>query len=284
MLRRVDPNQKTRRKVTIGPLKQMARRKGPMLMSRLTEKNPPSCFSSEKALLSTGCHVLLILTLWLSAGTHANTLEDSGLTLAQQRESSLSEWRFKVFLDQREIGFHDFRVSILGEQLRMETTAEFDVKILFFNAYRYRHKNVELWNSDCLTALDSSTDANGDDFMISGAVNNGRFIVSDGTDTESLPPCVQSFAYWNPKFLNATNLLNSQTGELESVSINFEDEDVVQVNGTGINAHRYVIKAKAAAITLWYASADARWLALQSIDDNGRTIRYVPQVIPELEP
>ena len=211
-------------------------------------------------------------------------LEDSGLTLAQQRESSLSEWRFKVFLDQREIGFHDFRVSTLGEQLRMETTAEFDVKILFFNAYRYRHRNVELWDSDCLTSLNSSTDANGDDFMISGAVNDGRFIVSDGDDTESLPPCIQSFAYWNPKFLDATNLLNSQTGKLESVSIDFEDEDVVQVNGTGINAHRYVIKAKDAAITLWYASADARWLALQSIDDNGRTIRYVPQAIPALEP
>ncbi|MEH6556214.1 MAG: DUF6134 family protein [Oceanicoccus sp.] len=238
----------------------------------------------SKQTLGLSRRIAFLLVLLFCAGANANMLEASGLKVNKPGENALSKWRFKVFLDQREIGFHDFRVTTSGEQLRMETTAEFDVKILFFNAYSYRHNNVELWNEDCLTSINSTTDANGDDFIVNGVADNDHFVVSDGSGTESLPNCIQTFAYWNPEFLNSSNLLNSQTGELESVSITFEAEDVVQVNGTAISAHRYLIDAKTAEITLWYSSEDARWLALQSVDGEGRKIRYVPVVIPDPSP
>lgn len=223
------------------------------------------------------CSLFLLL---ICAGSQANILEESGMEAYQPGEEVSSEWRFRVFLDRKEIGFHDYRITGSGEQRRVDTIAEFDVKILFLNAYRYRHKNIELWNSGCLSSIDSVTDANGDDFIVKGAIDDNNFVVSDGSDTKRLPNCIKSFAYWNPEFLNASNLLNAQTGELEPVDITFEKQEVVQFNGAEINAHRYLVKAKSAEITLWYASDDSRWLALQSLDRDGRTIRYEPLVLP----
>jgi hypothetical protein len=253
------------------------------MFNRNNKRQPLGYVFRNQALLVSR-RIALVIVLLGCADANANTLEASGLKVNKLSENTLSKWRFKVFLDQREIGFHDFSVTTSGEQLRMETIAEFDVKILFFNAYSYRHNNVELWNDDCLTSINSTTDANGDDFIVNGVVDNDHFVVSDGNGTKSLPNCIQTFAYWNPEFLNSSNLLNSQTGELESVSITFEAEDVFQFDGTAISAHRYVIDAKTAAITLWYSSEDARWLALQSVDSEGRKIRYIPVAIPDPSP
>ena len=106
------------------------------------------------------------------------------------------EWKFKVFLDKKEVGVHDFLVEKEADVTRLETVARFDVKILFFNAFRYRHRNIELWNQESMTSIDAYTDSNGKESTVRGEQENGRWIVNNGkTDTE-LPERVLSFAYF----------------------------------------------------------------------------------------
>ena len=54
-------------------------------------------------------------------------------------------WVFRVYLDDREIGFHEFSVTDRDGGQDVEISAEFDVKFLFFNAYSYDHRNLESW-------------------------------------------------------------------------------------------------------------------------------------------
>ena len=193
-------------------------------------------------------------------------------------------WRFDVLLDGKEIGYHEFQVRDDGSEQVLETEASFDVKFLFINAFRYRHRNTETWSDGCLSQIDATTDSNGKLLTVNGRRADDSFAVrwTDGEST--LPVCVQSFAYWNPGILDATRLLNTQTGEYEDVSVRFESREAVRVDDRLVDAIRYRLTTKGGDITLWYSDDDqALWLALEAPAKGGRTIRYEPAEVPMVE-
>ena len=159
-----------------------------------------------------------------------------------------------------------------------------EFNVFFVNLYRYRHQSTEVWQGNCLRSIDSETDANGKPFLVEGNLvagqsNDNYFQVNTaGTETE-LPPCVMTFAYWNPIFLDEDKLLNSQTGIYEDVTITRLGEESFQFNGNAVDSIKYHIDLKAGPITLWYSANDFRWLALESLAAGGRILRYEPLTI-----
>mgnify|MGYP001062166280 FL=1 len=198
--------------------------------------------------------------------------------------SQSSQWQFKVLLDNREIGTHHFTVSESNGRQTIQTDASFDVNVFFVNLYRYRHQSTEVWQDNCLRSIDSVTDANGKPFLVEGNLVAGQAkanyfqVNTAGTETE-LPPCVMTFAYWNPIFLDEEKLLNSQTGIYEDVTITRLGEESFQFNGKPVVAIKYHIDLKAGPITLWYSANNFRWLALESVAAGGRILRYEPLTI-----
>ena len=200
--------------------------------------------------------------------------------LAMPAAAADRAWEFEVSLDDRKIGYHRFVLSEDGDRQVLETEAAFDVKLLFITAFRYRHSNVEIWDDGCLASIDARTDSNGKLFEVKGTRKADRLsIVRDNGDDE-LEDCVRTFAYWDSTVLEAERLLNSQTGEYESVSVREDGEDVIEVAGTPVAARRYTLSAKAGDIRLWYASDTDTWLALEAPAKGGRTIRYRPVQVP----
>jgi len=204
----------------------------------------------------------------------------SGLAIAAP-EAATAEWQFDVSLDGKPIGTHTFELNQQGEQKVLTTEARFDVKFLFVTAFRYRHQNTEVWNNDCLKRIDASTNSNGKELVVSGEATEGGFSLQSANGSRALPSCVQTFAYWNPSVLEAGQLLNSQTGVYEDVSITLEGRDLVPVAGNPVEALRYRLSAQAGDITLWYASADNTWLGLEAPAKGGRKIRYQAVAVPE---
>ena len=198
--------------------------------------------------------------------------------------SQSSQWQFKVLLDNREIGTHHFTVSESNGQQTIQTDASFDVKVLFINLYRYRHQSTEVWQDNCLRSIDSVTDANGKPFLVEGNLVAGQakanyFQVNTASTETELPPCVMTFAYWNPIFLDEEKLLNSQTGIYEDVTITRIGEESLQLDGEAVAAVKYLIDLKVGPITLWYSANNFRWLALESVAAGGRILRYEPLTI-----
>ena len=195
-----------------------------------------------------------------------------------------SQWQFKVLLDNREIGTHHFTVTDSNGQQTIQTEASFDVNVLFINLYRYRHQSTEVWQGNCLRSIDSETNANGKPFLVAGKLVAGQakdnyFQVSTAIVEKELPPCIMTFAYWNPAFLAEDKLLNSQTGIYEDVTITRLGEESFQFNGKPVVAIKYHIDLKAGPITLWYSANNFRWLALESVAAGGRILRYEPLTI-----
>lgn len=191
------------------------------------------------------------------------------------------EWRFRVLLGKREIGFHEFRVDRGSDRTQVEINAQFDVRVLLFKAYSYTHRNIEVWEGGCLAGIESVTDDNGKPFRVRGRTESGAFVF-DTRDEQELrgPECTRSFAYWNPDFLDSTRLLNSQTGELVDVSIDRLPDEVLEVKGEPVAARRYALEMDDGTISLWYSADTGQWLALEAPAPGGRVLRYEPVELP----
>ena len=191
-------------------------------------------------------------------------------------DTSPAEWRFKVFLDKRHIGYHSFELRIDEGQQILVSEAEFNVKVLFFNAYRYAHQARERWADGCLRSLDAVTRENGETSEVVGRDLGSQFEILTGERTRVVDPdCVMSFAYWNPAILDADRLLNAQTGEYLDVDVELIGPEPVETEAGTADARRYRLRAGELEIDLWYGVDDDRWLALEA-PTKGRMLRYQP--------
>jgi hypothetical protein len=188
-------------------------------------------------------------------------------------ELSERAWRFRVYLDDKEIGYHEYRLVEQDNQQRLETEARFEYKLLFITLYEYAHQNVEVWQDDCLAQIDSRTDANGNPYEVEGALAKGRFVLRAGDQAAELPGCIMSFAYWNPAFLQQDRLLNSQNGEFVEVAVGKPEHVDLEVRGAVQPALRYRLETKEIGIELYY-SENQEWLALVADAAGGRKLRY----------
>jgi hypothetical protein len=182
-------------------------------------------------------------------------------------------WHFAVLLDGRRIGEHQFSVARLGDELIIDTAAHFKVKALFIPLYDYDHQDHEIWRHGCLAAISSETHDNGRTLTVQGSLQGAVLEVRGSRGSESLPGCVKTFAYWDPGFLAEPRLLNSQTGEYQSVVVTHTGVQNIRSGGQPVTADHYQLRATHLSIDLWYSSS-GEWLALESKLDNGRTLRY----------
>jgi hypothetical protein len=140
-------------------------------------------------------------------------MKNSLLLLALSLFSSAlmaQEWAFDVYLDKSKIGKHTFA---LDQNNLLTSRAKFNVKVLFINAYKYDHTSKERWQADCLEDIEVNTIEDKVNTKVSGKKTSNGFEVSDGKTNQKLPACTMTFAYWNPKILTQTKLLNPQIND-----------------------------------------------------------------------
>ena len=193
---------------------------------------------------------------------------------AYANTDSAQEWHFRVYLDDKPIGYHHFRMADTDHGQQLNSSARFDVTLWKIPLFRYRHENVERWKDNCLSSIESTTDQNGERFELRGTnTERGFQVISNQGDT-TLPGCVSTFAYWDKSFLQQDRLLNAQTGEYLEVAVETLGEQSLMIGETSIPARGYRLSANKLDIELWYSRND-QWLALESTVGNGRILRYV---------
>lgn len=201
---------------------------------------------------------LLLGTVWMPLATAA---------------SPAKAWDFTVFLDDTEIGSHRFVLSERDHTRELESVARFNLKFLFINLYTYAHDAREIWARGCLQSITATTNDNGKRITVDGRTDGDRFLVHTARGTASLARCPMTFAYWNPQILEADRLLNPQTGAYVDVAVTALGRESIPARGAQMAAERFAIQADDVRIDLWY-SPEGEWLALESLTDDGRRLRY----------
>ena len=76
--------------------------------------------------------------------------------------------------------------------------------------------------------------------------------------------------------MKSERLLNTQTGEYESVTVTDMGTGLLTVDEEQIEARHFRLVCEDMTIDLWYTS-EMRWLALESVTESGAVLRYLPE-------
>jgi hypothetical protein len=181
--------------------------------------------------------------------------------------------RFQVFLDEKPIGEHSFQIAETGGNTRVTSRASFDIDVLFFRAYRYRHDSREVFRNGCLQEIRATTNDNGRQYHVEGRAVGEQFRVKHQDGSEQALGCLMTFAYWDRSFLEQDRLLNAQTGEVESVRVHRKGGDRARVADRLLPATRYALSTDRVTIDLWY-NDELGWVGLSSDTGKGRRLIY----------
>jgi hypothetical protein len=199
---------------------------------------------------------------WCDAAQNAGAVDDAP-----------RQWQFRVLLDGRPIGEHDFTVSGPPGSETVQTHARFRVTAFFVPVYGYVHQDSEFWRDGCLAHIEAHTSENGHESKVLGSRAESGFELDGPRGSQTLPACISSFAYWDRGRLRAAHLLNPQSGEYEPVALSGQGTESIVIRGHRMEAERYDLAATKFTVKLWYAG-DGRWLALESRTARGQTLRY----------
>ncbi|MFK8029723.1 MAG: DUF6134 family protein [Gammaproteobacteria bacterium] len=218
--------------------------------------------------------------LGASAAPVTDQSANSRTDAVTDRDDLSSRYNFRVFLDEKPIGYHQFDVNRSDAGKKVESEAQFDVKVLFITAFKYRHSSVERWEENCVAGIESKTSSNGKRQQVQGELVDDVLTIESSAGDQRMNGCVQTFAYWNPSILDATKLLNSQTGDYVDVEVVSLGPDTLTLGENQTDAVKYNLRStpdyegKPVDITLWYDSSGTEWLALESLAKGDRTLRY----------
>ena len=195
--------------------------------------------------------------------------------LARAQGLPAQSWFFDVRIDDKDVGFHEFNLRRVPSGYTMEATVEFRYKILGVTVFSYEHAVNERYDADlCLQSISSETKTNGKSQSLNGrAVTEGFALTAQPSTQPSTQPatsvdanCLLTFAYWTPKLLSQSQILNGQTGELVDIVITTEDSaDSDQL--------LYALTGDNIDVRLGYDEA-GNWRTLDSTLQNGRLLSY----------
>ena len=229
-----------------------------------------------------GIAAMALAALALLAFLMLAAVAEAADTAASPADPATRRWAFDVLLDGKPIGTHRFAVVSRGDEREVTSEARFDVKVLFVNAYRYRHRATERWRGGCLVSLAARTEAGGTTSVVTaGAASDDPTPAAGATGlavvgpqgAQRLPGCVSTYAYWDPALPQRTHLLNPQTGKLDAVKFEPAVAGTLDVRGTATAARRVRLTGAEPPIDLWYLPSGA-WVGLDSTVTGGRKLSY----------
>jgi hypothetical protein len=195
------------------------------------------------------------------------------LLLLVANGAAAREWHFDVSLDGLPIGTHDISLQENGDARSVVSEMRFKVSLLGFKAGSYEQHEEETWKGDCLTRIDTKTVEKGATTTVSGRPEGGNFVIDGPGEQQRLPACVMSFAYWHPRVLKQTHLINVQTGASTPITVNAPDKEAYTVRGASVEATHYRIDTARNRIDVWY-SPDGEWIGLRSTSQQGHVLAY----------
>jgi hypothetical protein len=168
--------------------------------------------------------------------------------------------RFRALRHGSPIGEHRVTFRRDGDRLTVETRVEIAVKVMFVTAFRFRHEANEVWQSDRLVSVKSTTDDNGTLSRVSGnAVADGFRIIGEDGPFLASAHLLTSNALWDSRIVRENRLIDVQYGgEIGLVTKQLSDETVETPHGP-VRATRHHLITPYCAGSVFYDS-DERWV------------------------
>ena len=187
---------------------------------------------------------------------------------------------YKVFRNDKPIGFHHMQFTRSGDHLRVDIHIELDVRLGFIPLFSYTHENTEIWRDGVLQSLVSKTDNNGKYAFSDLALNENSYMGRGSRFGGGLKLPIMSTSYFDPNFVRQERLISSQDGRLLEVKVAYVGPDQVPDITGSVEAHRFRLTGDL-DIDIWYTH-DGRWVKTEFI--RGGVLSYRPIAVLETPP
>jgi hypothetical protein len=210
---------------------------------------------------------LLSLVVFLQTISPGNALASSGMP-----PTGAELQQFDIYREGKPIGTHTISRTRQDDLVHVEARTRISIRLLGFEVYHFDYDARETWDAAGLLQLVASVDDDGEQFSLEGQRRGDRFVWSDGKTQRSRAMPVYPTNHWNTAVLGQAAVLNTLTGEINSVTIHDEGEETLELAGSSLPATRYRYDGQL-QLESWY-DRTGRWLAMRFVVDDGSTIRY----------
>ncbi len=182
--------------------------------------------------------------------------------------------RFQVLRKGEDMGTHTFSFSPEANGgIRAQINIDLLVRVALIPAYRYTHRNTEVWRDGQLVSLTSTTNDDGDDYRVQVRREGDALRVNSLTRGQLTHDGVtHSTTYWDYGFVSQTQVLNSQSGEVLSLQWTKVGVESVPVAGGTVQAEHWRSTGDL-PLDLWYAVGTKELVGLE-FTAKGETISY----------
>lgn len=173
------------------------------------------------------------------------------------------ELKFKVFMNAQEVGFHHYEI----DEIDSVNVAQYNIPFMFMK-FNYQHESKEKYKDQCLVAIESKTNDDGDLYMLSGKTTEDKLEIKANNKNLGFKECVSTFRYWDKKILDNKKLLNAQNGELLDIETQLINTENILIKDKVVNADHFKLRAsldgkEKFTIHLWY-DRNNKWSKLMS--------------------
>ena len=181
--------------------------------------------------------------------------------------------RFLALYQGSPVGMHS--VSFLRDDDRLVVTSHIDIviKVLFFTAFRFEHKAVEIWRSGRLISVESTTNDNGRQHSVSGHVTPDGFHIN-GTDGPFLADgaLLTTNTLWDNRLIHESRIIDVQNGGESGLVVKPLGKEQVDTPQGRIMANRFRIITPDYAGSLFFDDY-GRWVKCL-LERQGEILEY----------
>lgn len=180
---------------------------------------------------------------------------------------------FTVLRNGEAVGTHVLRFEPKADGLGVAIDTNVVVKMAMIPVYRFEHHGQELWQSERLVSLTSTTNDDGTRHSLNVAAGGSALEITGDGAPSRLPAATLPASLWNRATTTQGTLLNTLDGRAMTVRIDDLGEDMVTAHGQPRRAHHYAMAGDLAR-ELWYDAAGTL-VQVRFKAKDGSDIRYV---------
>lgn len=181
--------------------------------------------------------------------------------------------RFRALNRGAQVGEHRVTFRQDGDRLVIGTKVDITIRVLFFTAFRFKHRAEEIWQSERLVSVKSTTDDNGTALHVSGysAKDGFRMLGNDGPFLAS-GHLLTTNSLWNSGIVRESRLIDIQHGSEVGLVVTPLGEEQVSTPQGPVSATRYQLLTPHYAGSVFY-DGNGRWVK-GLIEKKGEVVEY----------
>lgn len=170
-----------------------------------------------------------------------------------------------------EIGTHGISFSRSGGDLMVEVRNRMTVKLVFITLFRYEAERREIWRDGRMLSYRGKTHDDGTDLTLAADIQGDKLII-DGPDGRTEAPAGTFPSHpWNPKIVEQTLLMDTETGKLLEVAVREAGEETIEARGGPVKATKFVVTGDHER-EIWFGP-DGTWLQMR-FDSDGSDVTF----------